>query len=136
MPNDAEAWTGVFAKKSDLSSKARTGVYTTPDPCQICVVAQGEAYVVDAFEPARFKVLPAAPVMEVHSVVERRLLIFVTPWELLAWGPDGMAWRTTRLAIDGIKVTEVTPEEIRGLSDHPDREGLRFAVDLRTGSIL
>ncbi|EHN12316.1 hypothetical protein PAI11_07780 [Patulibacter medicamentivorans] len=43
-----------------------------------------------------------------------------------------MAWRTPRLAIDGIELAAPTDGELRGIAD-PRDDAEEFVVDLRTG---
>jgi hypothetical protein len=53
---------------------------------------------------------------------------------VLAWGVGGVAWETKRLSWEGVRVTRVEDEVLRGLGWDMMRDvEVEFAVDLRTG---
>ncbi len=134
VPGEAEPWTGVFVL-GQLAMKAKSGVYTCPNDSQLCVVARGDGYLVDVNEPTKFEQLKASPIMAVHAIVERNLLVFASPWELVAYGREGFVWRTGRFAVEGMTISEVTPNYIRGDCDRLHQEGAGFFVDLETGVV-
>jgi hypothetical protein len=111
-----------------------TGVYPTPSPAELCAVAGGYAYLIDATDPTRSTHLPLKPVTAILPAPEQNLLLFAGFHTILAWGTEGIAWQTTRLSWDGITLGEITNGTLQGQGWDlmTDREIL-FTVDLATG---
>jgi len=112
-----------------------TGVWVCPNPREMCAVAGGYAYIVDTAAPERSAQVPLKPVVEVRALAEHRLLVFVGFHAMAAWGRDGLAWETKRLSWEGIRVTGVDGDMLRGFGWNlqTDKE-VEFSVDLRTGA--
>lgn len=111
-----------------------TGVFGCPRPRDMCAVAGGYAYVVDTEAPEKCVQVPLRPVVEVRSLVEHGLLVFAGFHSLVAWGREGLAWATNRLSWEGIRLTGVAGDELRGFGwDLQTDTELEFAVNLRTG---
>jgi hypothetical protein len=70
---------------------APTGLWSTPNPDELCAVAGGYAYLIDTTAPDRFTMLPYRPVLEVRPAPAANLLLFLSHRDLLAWGPAGQA---------------------------------------------
>jgi len=126
-------WTGSVANGARSVAGAHSGVYSTPSPSTLCVVARGDAYLIDAESPERWWVLEDSPVVTVRCMVAEKLLVFATPWRVIAVGEEGVAWRTSRIAIDGIALGEAVGGELAGIADPDDDEAQDFVVELRTG---
>ncbi len=111
-----------------------SGLWSCPSPDDLCAVAGGYAYMVNTLDPASFTHLAFRPVLEVGSLPEHNLLIFVGHQALLAWGANGEAWQTRRLSSEGLRITEIGGKELYGFGWDllTDRE-VPFIVDLRTG---
>ncbi len=127
---DLRGWIGNFQR----GPEGLDGVFSTPSPSVVCVVARGQGYLVPVGEPTRYLVVDAMPVREVRAIVVKGLLIFVDYVKLVAYGPSGFLWKTRRVSWDGIRLTGVTPECISGFG----RDALRgtevaFSVDVDTG---
>lgn len=61
--------------------------------------------------------------------------MLATYTDLFAYGASGIAWRTPRLAWDGLRIDRVTDTEVHGTYYDIQTEAPRaFTVDLRTGS--
>jgi hypothetical protein len=131
-PPGNQSWIGVFAF-GRIAPKAKNGVYTCPNDMQICVVSRGEGYIVRTDNPNCFEVVKARPISEVHIIIERKLIVFADSWQLCAYGEEGLVWQTDRLAWDGLKITEVTTDYIRGEVDPWTDEKREFIVDIKTG---
>jgi hypothetical protein len=70
----------------------------------------------------------------VRVVRERGLLVFADYLVLTAWGRNGKLWATERLSWDGLRITEVTADEVRGFGwEAPADREVAFVVDLATG---
>jgi hypothetical protein len=112
-----------------------TGIYGCPDAASICAVAGGYAYIAKADVPEQCVQVGLKPVVDVHAAVAAGLLLFVGFHTILAWGRDGMAWQTGRLSWEGVRVTEVTEDQVRGMGwDLRGDVEVEFSVDLKTGT--
>jgi hypothetical protein len=132
-PTAATPWIGVFAGGYD-SSGVVSGVFGCPDRRSICVVSSGKGYIVRADDPAVWMEVHSFPIMDVRAMPESQLLVFANFTTLAAYGPNGLVWVTGDLSWDGLKLTEATPELIRGIAwDAPHEREVEFVVDVRTG---
>lgn len=113
---------------------APTGVWSCPNPDELCAVAGGYAYIVNTLDPTSFTHIAFRPVFQPLPLPERNLLLFAGHQALLAWGPGGQAWQTRRLSSEGIRVTEMRGDKLHGFGWDllRDRE-VPFVVNLRTG---
>ncbi len=114
---------------------APTGVWSCPRAGEICAVAGGYAYVIDADAPERFTMMSYRPVLQVLPAPEAGLLLFVGHRGILARGAQGQAWEAAKLSDEGVTVTGIEGTLLRGLgwSLMTDKE-TPFALDLRTGA--
>lgn len=134
IPHEGEEWIGTFAF-GGFRPRSITGVYTTPNPAKLCVIAEGQAYIVDVVHPKSCDILPIIPVLAVRSSAKHRLLIFANHTELLAIGIDGIVWKTARLSWDNMKLTSMNDDNIFGVFwDIRSESEMGFTVDLATGS--
>lgn len=113
---------------------APTGLWSAPDPDEICAVAGGYAYVIDTAHPTRFTMIVFRPVLEVHPLLEQGLLLFAGHHALLAWGADGRAWQSDKLSDEGLTITGIRDGKLygQGWSMLTDKE-TSFMLDLKTG---
>ena len=133
-PAAASPWMGVFAF-GDVSASAPNGVFPIRNSTKLCVVARGQGYAVDVEEPTSWERIPGVPILQVVSVPARRLVVFATFTDLIAYSEAGMKWRTARLSSDGLEITEVTDDVIRGSAwDASVERAVEFAVDLESGT--
>jgi hypothetical protein len=114
-----------------------TGLWSCPKPEEICAVSGGYAYFIDTTAPERFTMVPLRPVLEVHPLVEEKLLLFVGHHGILAWSRQGEAWQSEKLSDEGITLNAVASGVLHGLGweMRTDKE-TPFALDLRTGRLL
>jgi hypothetical protein len=111
-----------------------TGVFTCPNPNEICAVAGGYAYVIDTTEPERCTHIGLKPVVEVRQLVAQKFLLFVGFHSMMAWGRNGLAWESTRLSWEGIRITSIDGDVLHGFGWNlmTDKEVV-FSLDLLTG---
>lgn len=133
-PESNNPWVGIFAN-GERAARAKSGVYTSPDPQQLCAVARGAGYLVFARNPLNFEQIPASPIVEVLSITERDLIVFCDPWKAYGYDKNGLRWRTGRIAIDGFSIVDVTTSYIQGRGDTLDKEDAEFFVDLEDGAV-
>jgi len=113
-----------------------TGVWAAPNAEEMCAVSGGYAYLIDTTAPERFAMVSFRPVLEVRPVAAKGLLLFVGHHSILAWGAEGLAWESGRLSSEGVTITGIEGDLLRGLGWElmTDRE-TEFAVDLGTGRL-
>jgi hypothetical protein len=113
---------------------APSGIWSCPNPEWVCAVSGGYAYLIDTAAPENFVHVEYRPVLEVRPLLEQRLLLFVGHHSLLAWGEHGKAWQTKRLSSEGVTITEIEGDVLRGMGwDLMSDADVPFAIDLRTG---
>ncbi len=111
-----------------------TGLWSTPNPIEICAVSGGYAYIIDTTAPERFTMIVYRPVLEIRPLPAQGLLLFVGHHSILAWGSDGQAWQSGRLSSEGLTITGIEGDLLHGLGWNliTDKEA-PFDLDLRTG---
>jgi len=111
-----------------------TGIWSCPNPDQLCALSGGYAYLIDIAAPERFTMLSYRPVIEVRPLPAEGLLLFASHHALLAWGRDGLCWQSEKLSDEGVTITSTDDGRLRGLGWRlmTDRE-TPFTLDLRTG---
>ena len=111
-----------------------TGLWSAPNPDEICVVSGGYAYLIDTTHRTRFTMIVFRPVLEVRPLLEQSLLLFVGHHALLAWGANGRAWQSEKLSDEGLSITSIEGANLHGQGWNmlTDKE-TPFALDLKTG---
>jgi hypothetical protein len=116
---------------------APTGVWTCPHPDWLCAVAGGYAYLINTSAPENFEQIAYRPVLEVRALVDLQLLLFKSHHSLLAWGRNGLAWRTLQLSWEGVEIKSIDGNFLHGTGwDLMTDKDINFAIDLRTGDKL
>jgi len=115
-------------------SAVPTGLWSAPNPNEICVASGGYAYLIDTTAPERFAMIGHRPVLEVRVALEAGLLLFVGHRSILAWGPEGQAWESEKLSDEGLTIDGVDGDILRGRGWEMMSDSERpFALDLNTG---
>jgi hypothetical protein len=110
------------------------GLWSCPNPNEICAVSGGYAYLIDTTAPEQFTMLPYRPVLEVCPVPDMNLLVFVGHHSILAWGADGLAWESEKLSSEGVTITAIDGSTLRGQGwDMLTDKETDFALDLEKG---
>ncbi|HEV2273720.1 MAG TPA: hypothetical protein VGR96_06110 [Acidobacteriaceae bacterium] len=116
------------------SPLAISGIWACPDPEWMCVVAGGYAYLIDTVRPRWWEQVEYRPVTAIHPLPHLDLLLFAGFHTLLAWGRDGIAWRTGRLSWDGVRIASIQEKTLVGFGwDMTTDRELEFEVELKTG---
>ena len=111
-----------------------TGLFSCPNPDELCAVAGGYAYILDTLHPERSTHIPLKPVVEVLPAPSQNLLLFAGFHTIAAWGTGGEAWHTQRLSWEGIRITGVEGTTLHGTGWNmlTDKD-VPFTIDLSTG---
>jgi hypothetical protein len=111
-----------------------SGLWSAPNPNEICAVSGGYAYLIDTTAPERFTMLPFRPVMQVCPALEAGLLLFAGHHSILAWDSEGLAWQSGKLSDEGVTITGVEGDKLHGLGWEmlTDKE-TPFTLHLKTG---
>jgi hypothetical protein len=111
-----------------------TGLWSAPNPDQLCAVSGGYAYLIDTTAPENFTMIAYRPVLEVHAATADNLLLFIGHHSILAWGKSGQAWESRKLSDEGITIVSIEPGKLqgRGWDLLTDKE-TPFTLDLSTG---
>ena len=131
------SWIGVF-DFGDQSPPAISKVVSTPDPGR-CVISKGAAYCVNVDKPEVWETLDFMPVLDVRSIPAHEIIVFADFIRLVAYGRNGIIWKSPRLCWDDLKIQSVTEDRIDGVGYDPinsESTMSQFAVDLRTGQSL
>jgi hypothetical protein len=111
-----------------------SGVWSCPNPLELCAVAGGYAYVINAWNPKQCTHVDMRPVVEVLTTPT--LLIFVGFHTICAWGADGLAWHTPRITWEGLRITGLTDDTLTGMAwDMPSDAEVPFEIDLQSGEV-
>lgn len=111
-----------------------TGIWSAPNPREICAVSGGYVYLIDTLEPKRFTMIPFRPVLAIHPRRAEKLLLFIGHHAVLAWGERGGVWQSEKLSDEGVAISAVEDGVLHGLGWNmmTDQE-TPFALDIRTG---
>jgi hypothetical protein len=112
-----------------------SGVWSSPEPAAMLVVAGGYAYLVDTEDPESGKLMEQRPATAILAAPDAQLLLLAGFYDVLAVGAEGVRWRTGRLSWEGVILTEVREGLAQGLGwdMYTDLE-VPFKIDLQTGA--
>lgn len=127
--NGSGDWVGMFPSGG---GGGVTEIRACPSPFNLAVLSTGEAHLVDVGSPGS-----GASVVQ-HSVTQvvavgADLMLLTSYSDIVAIGVDGVAWKSPRLALDDLVVTNATADYIAcsGITFAGDNSYIE--VDTRTG---
>lgn len=133
-PQLGQRWLATFAF-GEITPKGTSGVFTTPDPQRLCVVAKGAGFIVSANDPMSWELVRVTPIIDIRPIRAHEIIVFADFTRLVAYGRMGIKWATKRLSWDNLKINEVNDTSIKGeFWDIRSEETATFVVDLRTGT--
>ncbi|NPD26989.1 MULTISPECIES: hypothetical protein [Corallococcus] len=98
-------------------------------------MSRGAGYLVTVRDPSTWEPVQVAPVTDVRAVPAAGVVVFADFTEMVAYGAEGLRWRTKRLSWDGLKIVQVTERSIIGeYWDMRTEATQTFEVDLATGA--
>lgn len=111
------------------------GVYACPSPKHFLAVVDNIAYYVDSTSPG--SVTKAAQLVDsVEVSLAHNLLLVITNDTIIAYGKDGILWRSPELMPDGIYITHISKDLIWGHGDEVDGDYGEFIISVKDGSIV
>ena len=136
IPATGETWIGSFAPfnpKSNFASR----VMSCPDPNAICVISSGAGYIVRTDNPSDWQGIPSIPVCDARSVLDKHLLVFSDFTNLVAYGAEGLKWKSPQVSSDGIRIINIADGQIAVEGwDAAQQKKIRISVDVEDGPVL
>jgi hypothetical protein len=95
------------------------------------VIARGRGYIVNANNFLEWQEIPIRPVMGVIASPEHSLVLFHSYDCVLAWGSEGIKWKTAAISFDGIRILGIDGEVLNlEVWDAPSQRHVEATVDL------
>ena len=105
-----------------------------PDEWSICVVYAGGGVVVRTDDPSNTYEIESSPTITGLVVIpERELVIFADWTNRVAYGRDGLVWRSRRLAVDDLQIDGPDGDDLHVRGFFGSGRLWPFTVDLATG---
>jgi hypothetical protein len=121
----------------DIARDGYNGIFSMPSKDLFCVVSRGNGFIVSATDPEDWLEVNCVPIMDVKVSKKRKLIIFSSYTELVAYGVNGIAWVTSRLSFDGLRLTSQDDDFIDGeYFDIRSNRMETFKINLFDGSHL
>ena len=128
---EGKVWTGKF----EVGDCGLSGFFATPSPDILFVVMEGQGYWVPTLDPESYEVVATVPINQVLRVPERQIMFFLDFTRVEAYGTKGFLWQSDSLSWDGLQITHVTNNCIRGLGwDSPADSHIEFDIDTSSGA--
>lgn len=121
---------------SGLNEKPNVqGIYACPSPKHFLAVVDNMAYYVCSSTQGDVKI--AGHLVEsVEVSLPHSLLLLVLSQHIIAYGKDGLLWKSPELMLDGIYITHITEDLIWGHGDEFDGDYGEFKISTKDGSIV
>jgi hypothetical protein len=133
-PASGESWIGVFHGGAyGAPPAAPSQVIGWPDEKSLCVVKGGAGALVRTDDPTTNSEIDALPITDVLAIPGRDLVVFADFTDLIAYGPDGVAWKSGRVALDDVEIIRAEGDTLRVAGFFGSLNRAEFTVDLRTG---
>lgn len=127
-PASSPAWVATFAAGGVGYLR---GLFATPSPSILLSVVDGLAYFVDVERPGQAATIAGNQIHQVAACEDPALVLLVGFTDIVAIGPQGIAWATPRLCVDDLRVETVSSTTITCSCDNPGRTTI--ALDPHTG---
>jgi len=137
QPQVGDSWIGTFAFGCVLKKRGMSRVFATPNPDVMCVVANGEGYLVSASDPQTWEEVNAVPVLDVRQIPARSLIVFADFTSLVAYGEGGIRWRSGQIGADELSILDSSADRISGTWWNPAKGATsEFVVDTMSGELI
>lgn len=136
-PAGGDPWIAVFsgAEEYGVPPAVRDVVIALPDGWSFCVIRSGSGVVVRADDPLTTSRVASWPITGYAVVPDSDLVVFADFTNLVAYGREGVAWTSRRLALDDLKIVRAENQvlHVTGFFGDLDEEEVPFSVDLQSG---
>jgi hypothetical protein len=136
-PAGGDPWIGVFygADEYAVPPAVHHAAIAFPDGWTFCVIRSGSGMIVRADDPLTTSEIESWPITGYLVVPDSDLVVFADFTNLVAYGREGIAWRSRRLALDDLKIIRSEDDvlHVTGFFGDLDEEDVPFSVDLRSG---
>ena len=124
-PTGEGRWAGCFRREQ----WGRDAIHLVPAVNDALIVAGGQGYWVSLVEKAvRFR---ASPIVVAATVPNRAMVVAADYTSVSLLLPEGVAWRSRRLSLDGISFSRVTFGTVTGEAEAPSG-AVAFEIDLES----
>ncbi len=125
-------WVGNFQRGDGQLD----GIYETPSPDHVCVIAGGTGYWVPVYGPASYEIVGVYPIEHVRFIPELGVVVFADFTDLAGYGASGKRWASGRASWDGIEIVRADRVGIVGKAWDATKEcEVGFYVDPVTGEL-
>jgi len=130
-PDNQSTWVGNFQRGMTNVSDATEH----PNGTNAIVVASGQGYVVD-IDTRQLIECFGGIIDSMFRVPNQNVIIFGDCTTFLAYGPNGILWRSRRVSWDGVRSVTIKGDELVGEAWTPMGEAWKpFAVELTSGVV-
>ena len=130
--DDGSEWVGLLAR----GFYGLRGVYSCPNPDQICVVIDGSGYLIDTRSPSDYRSLPMHPILSLERVHDTGTVLCGGFIDLLLIDGDGLLWVSGRLCLDDLHVRNIDRSTINCTGRQIREDETWFSVSLKTGQLV
>jgi hypothetical protein len=132
IPVYGEPWFATFS----AGLTRYTQVLPTPSGEHCCVVVDGQAYLIDVRRPDSAKPISKGDVIAGIVPEAERLLVLVSPVDIIGVLSEGRWWRSDRLASDELRNVAVSDGVITGEGwQAAGNRWVEFKIDAQTGRV-
>lgn len=129
-PLTGAKWIGRFEK----GDEGTTGAFSCPEKDRVCIVANGQGFIVSVLDPRDYRIVESYPIRSVHGVPALNLILFLDYSRVVAYGLQGLAWSSAQVSWDGLDIQHIGNDTVDGVGwDAPSGSKVTFSVNLRTG---
>lgn len=129
---DGLAWRGVFQEGG--FNRGLHGVYSSPAPWHICVLASGVAYHVDVRDPMQYVCLHIVPCIAATWSHDVPFIALADDTHICGINVQGSIWHSGRIASDGIRGLAILAGRLHGQAwCAPRSRWEAFVLDVLTG---
>lgn len=129
-PYDSPPWVGDF----DSAFATITGIFSCPDEHTLSVVSGGIGFIIQVDNPQVWKEIPISVITSVYPLTKVQKIVFIGFRDIAVYGSEGLLWNISNPAWDGIKISDVTQDEIKiTVWNHYQQREVELAIDIATG---
>jgi hypothetical protein len=133
-PTDKPEWVGRFEIAYGVPP-AINGVFATPRPDRICVVAGGQGFVIDVGNPKNYELVRCFPINSVAQSPTMNRMAFADFTGLEAWDANGSVWASRSVATDELMIVHINAGSLVCRGWEPDFT-FEIDIDLTDGTVI